>query len=210
LTCAYLDATLPDEGWDRIGHGYLTAAAEAAERSPPVSAGMFGGLTGLAFAAWSLSREATRYRRLLATIDETLFPQVTAQADSLSRLAMEGVSFGEFDVISGLAGISAYLLVRRADPGAAAALGSALKSLVSLAVDAGDRPRWWTPANLLGDEEMAALYPHGNLNCGLAHGIPGPLALMALALSHGVVVPGMEETVDRLVGWLAANRADDQ
>src|SRR5271169_6375822 len=25
-------------------------------------------------------------------------------------------------------------------------------------------------AHLLGDEEMAALYPHGNLNCGLAHG----------------------------------------
>jgi hypothetical protein len=209
LTCAYLDACMAGEGWDRIGHSYLTVAAEGAERLPPLSAGMFGGLTGLAFAAWSLSREATRYRRLLATVDDTLLPQVTTQADGLAQLTIEGVSFGEFDVISGLAGTAAYLLFRREDPGAAAALESALRSLVILASDTGIRPRWWTPAHLLGDEEMAALYPHGNLNCGLAHGIPGPLAVMALALSHGVVVPGIEEAVDRLVDWLAGYRADD-
>jgi hypothetical protein len=169
LTCAYLDACMAGEGWDRIGHSYLTVAAEGAERLPPLSAGMFGGLTGLAFAAWSLSREATRYRRLLATVDDTLLPQVTTQADGLAQLTIEGVSFGEFDVISGLAGTAAYLLFRREDPGAAAALESALRSLVILASDTGIRPRWWTPAHLLGDEEMAALYPHGNLNCGLAH-----------------------------------------
>jgi len=142
---------------------------------------MFGGLTGLAFAAWSLSREATRYRRLLATIDDTLLPQVISKADGLARLTMDGVSFGEFDVISGLAGIGAYLLFRRKDPIAAMVLESALHSLVSLASDTGRRrPRWWTPAHLLGDEEMAALYPHGNLNCGLAHRIPGPLGARPL------------------------------
>jgi hypothetical protein len=62
----------------------------------------------------------------------------------------------------------------------------------------------------MGDEETAAMYPHGNLNCGLAHGIPGPLALLALALSRGIAVPGVEETVDRCVEWLIAHRADDQ
>jgi hypothetical protein len=210
LTCAYLDACWADEGWDRIGHNYLTTAAGGAERSPPVSAGMFGGLTGLAFAGWSLSRGATRYRHLLATLDDALLPQVTVQAQRLAGQTADGVSFGEFDVISGLAGVGAYLLLRREDPGAGMALETALRFLVALASDTGSRPRWWTPAHLLGDEEMAALYPYGNLNCGLAHGIPGPFALMALALSHGVVVPGVEAAIDRLVGWLAAHRADDQ
>ena len=55
LTCAYLDACSVAEGWDRIGHGYLTAAAEAAERFH-LPAGMSTGLAGLAFAGWSLSR----------------------------------------------------------------------------------------------------------------------------------------------------------
>ena len=209
LTCAYLDACSADEGWDQIGHGYLTVAAEGAEQLPPLSPGMFGGLAGLAFAGWSLSRGATRYRRLLATLDDTLLPRVTMQADGLARLTMEGISFGEFDVISGLAGIGAYLLLRRENPGAVMALEAVLHSLVALANDTGSRPRWWTPAYLLGDEEMAALYPHGNLNCGLAHGIPGPLALMALALSHGVAVPGIEKAVDTLAGWLVEHRVDD-
>ena len=74
LICAYLDACFSDEEWDRVGHNYLTIAAEGAERLPHLSAGMFGGLAGLAFAGWSLSRGATRYRRLLSTIDSNLLP----------------------------------------------------------------------------------------------------------------------------------------
>jgi hypothetical protein len=209
MTCAYLDACWGDEGWDRVGHNYLTTAAVAAEGLPQLSPAMFGGLAGLAFAGRSLSRGATRYRNLLATLDDALLPQVTAQANGLAWPTMDGLPFGEFDLISGLAGIGAYLLLRCEQPRAVAALESALRALVVLANDTGSRPRWWTPAHLLGDEETAALYPHGNLNCGLAHGIPGPLALMALALSRGVIVPGIEEAVDQLVTWLLAHRADD-
>jgi hypothetical protein len=171
---------------------------------------MFAGLAGLAFAGWSLSRGATRYRRLLTTIHEALRSRVTAQAERLTRLTIEGVSVGEFDVISGLAGIGAYLLLRREDSSAVTALQAALLSLVALANDTDSRPRWWTPAHLLGDEETAALYPHGNLNCGLAHGIPGPLALMALAVSSGIAVPSIEEAVDRLAEWLLGHRVDDE
>ena len=209
LTCAYLDAWWPDEGWDQAGHSYLSTAAVAAENSPQLSPAMFGGLTGLALAAWSLSRGATRYRNLMATLENALLPNVTTQAEGWDPPIMDGMSFGQFDVISGLAGIGAYLLLRREQPGAGAALESVLRALVALASDSGSRPRWWTPAHLLGDEEMAALYPNGNLNCGLAHGIPGPLALMALALADGIGVPGIEEAVDRLAGWIVGHRADD-
>lgn len=209
LTCAYLDTCFPDEGWDRVAHRYLAAAAEGAELSPRLPPGMFGGLAGLAFTGWSLSREATRYGRLLTTLDRALIPQVIAQADMLSGHAGEGLSFGEFDVISGVAGIGAYLLCRCATGEAKAALDIALRSLVILASDFGGRPRWWTPAHLLGDEEMAARHPHGNLNCGLAHGIPGPLGLAALALAHGISVPGLEDTIDRVAAWLIDQRVDD-
>jgi len=61
----------------------------------------------------------------------------------------------------------------------------------------------------MGNEVMAAQHPHGNLNCGLAHGIPGPLATMSLALACDVTVPGLPEAVDRAAGWLAGHRADD-
>jgi hypothetical protein len=170
---------------------------------------MYSGLTGLGFAAWSLSREGIRYRRMLTSIDAVLLPRVDEQVDGLSRSDEGGMSVGEFDVISGCSGMGAYLLSRREDPDAAAVLETVLRAIVVLAGSAGPRPRWWTPADLLFDEETAAMYPHGNLNCGLAHGIPGPLALLALAFSRGIHVPDIEEAAERLVVWLVTNRADD-
>ena len=209
VVCAYLDACAPEGEWDRAGHEYLASAGAAAEVPPNLPAGMHSGLAGLAFAAWSLSRGGTRYRRLLMSIDTRLRPRIAGQAQGLIRADGDGMSVGEFDVISGCAGVGAYLLSRRENPSAAAELEAVLRAIVALAGGAGPRPRWWTPAHLLFDEETAAMYPHGNLNCGLAHGIPGPLALMALAFAGGIRVPGIEEAADRLGVWLITNRADD-
>jgi len=56
-------------------------------------------------------------------------------------------------------------------------------------------PRWHTPPAAMADEGMARKCPHGNLNCWLAHIIPGPLALLALAQRSGIVVPGQMAAV---------------
>ena len=61
----------------------------------------------------------------------------------------------------------------------------------------------------MGDETMARLYPNGNLNCGLAHGIPGPLALMALALRCGIEVAGLKDAIEHVAAWLDHHRVDD-
>jgi lantibiotic biosynthesis protein len=203
LACAYLDSCFPGEGWDRTGHGYLSVAGEGAEQSAYLPTGLWGGLAGLGFAAWSLSRGGTRYQRLLASVDETLLPRVAGAARRLAGLT-GGMSVGEFDVISGLAGAGAYLLCRREDDAAGAALDIALRALAVLVGDADIPPRWWTPPALMGNEAMAAEYPDGHLNCGLAHGIPGPLATMSLALLAGVTVPGLSAAVAGAASWLAA------
>jgi hypothetical protein len=209
LSCAYLDTCFPNEGWDRVGHHYLTVAAEEAQLSSALPLGLFGGLAGLALAGWSLSRDCTRYRRLLATLDTALLPRVGVQADILANRAADGVSFGEFDLISGLTGVGAYLLCRWDNPAALTTLKTVLHSLIALTSEADGRPRWWTPAHLAGDEDAAARHPYGSLNCGLAHGIPGPLALMALARTYGISVPGLEDAIDLAAEWLFTHRADD-
>jgi lantibiotic biosynthesis protein len=208
VACAYLDACFPDEGWDRIGHGYLIMAAKGAERHAQLPVGLWCGLAGLGLAAWSLSRDATRYQRLLASVDAALLPQVTGQASRLAGLK-DGMNPDEFDVISGFAGVGAYLLGRRESGTAGAALDIVLRALVELTAGADALPRWWTPPELMSNEIMAGQHPYGNLNCGLAHGIPGPLATMSLALTRDVTVPGLPEAVDRAAGWLAGHRADD-
>jgi lantibiotic biosynthesis protein len=208
LTCGYLDACFPGAGWDVTAHRYLTLAAQAAEHSGYLAPGMFGGLSGLAFAACSLSCNGTRYQRLLRTVEELLLPQTVTLGRALSR-HKDGISVGHFDVVSGLSGVGAYLLCRRDNEEAAAALRAVLRGLVALTGEEDGIPHWYTPAHLMGDETMAHLYPNGNLNCGLAHGIPGPLALMSLAVCSGVRVEGLKEAIERVSAWLGKNRSDD-
>src|SRR3954470_2108815 len=177
LMCASLDAWRPGEGWDEAGHGFITAAVRAAERQPRMSPGLFGGLSGLAFAAAALSGDGTRYVRLLAGLDDALAPGVPALGESLRSAESPG-PVSDFDVIAGASGVGAYLL--RRDPHGV--LPELLGGLVPLAETRDGATGWMTPPELLGGSLMVHQFPSGNLNCGLAHGIPGPLALLALSL----------------------------
>jgi hypothetical protein len=206
--CGYLDACFPDEGWDTIAHRYLTLAARGAERSGYLATGLFAGLSGFAFTARYLSQNGTRYQNLLTAIEGALLSQTVELADALCRQKQD-VSVGQFDLISGLSGVGAYLVYRKENPEAAAALRAVLRGLVALTAEEDGVPLWYTPVHLLGDEKMMHLYPNGNLNCGLAHGIPGPLALMALALRSGVKVEGLQQAIERVAVWLDQHRVDD-
>ena len=208
LLCAYVDRCFEHEGWDVKGHAFLASAAAHAERRP-LGPSLYGGLAGLGFVAGQLGRDGTRYTRLSRSIDGALAPQVTALAEALDG-PDHGMAVGLFDAISGLSGIGAYLLTRRDQPGVEALLSRLLAALVDLTrtSDTGV-PRWFTPVELMFDEMTAAMYPDGHLNCGLAHGIPGPLALMALAHAAGVEVRGMRDAIATIARWLRDNRADD-
>jgi hypothetical protein len=206
---AQCDACFPVEGWDSIGHRHIALAARDAERSAHISPGIFSGLSGLAFAAWQLSRGGSRYRNLLESLEETLLPETLALIHDLADWRLD-VNVGDFDAISGLSGIAAYLLCRRGTPVVANTLRALVASLVAMTQEDAGIPRWYTPGHLMWDESMRHAYPHGNLNCGLAHGVPGPLAVLALAQLSGVQVPGLGDAIDRVAAWLSQSRCDDE
>lgn len=206
LMAGYADAAFPAEGWEVCAHEKLVAAALAAQQAPYASTGLFSGLAGLLFAATLLSRGGARYRRALTSIEASLHPAAIARAERLRGLPA-GMSVGEFDGISGLAGTGAALLARGRH--GQNALMTILRALAELAGGGGAVPRWYTPAGEMADEAMASMYPDGNLNCGLAHGIPGPLAMMSLARLEGLEVPGMGEAIAKVAEWLVDHRVDD-
>ena len=211
LMAEYVDRCCAGEGWDDVARYYLELAAWGAEGEPQASLSLFAGLAGLGYTAHYLSR-GTRYSKLVAAIDAALLPRVATLAEEVDATS-DGLSVSNFDVISGLAGAAAYLLCRANDAtseAAAAALRSVVDCLVRLVLAQGTLPRWYTPPGLYGDPKMVVSYPHGQLNCGLAHGIPGPLALLALAHRQGVEVEGLHEAVERTADWLTANRFDDE
>jgi hypothetical protein len=202
-----LDQHAPGRGWDRTAHQHLTLAARAAEALPRPPAGLFAGLAGLGLVAVSLSGDGTRYRRLLATVDQALVARIPTLTAAAAR-PPGGLAVRELDLISGLSGVGAYLLLRPEAPGVAGALRAVLGSLVELTGSDRSGPRWRTPPDRLSPEERSR-YPDGYLNCGLAHGIPGPLAVLSLALRDGVDLPGLRDAVARTAAWLAAHRTDD-
>ena len=135
-------------------------------------------MAGLGFSAQRLAADRDRYGGLLESVDNVLTGVVGPRSDKLLR--SPGMPVRDWDLISGLTGIGVHQLGRDDGPG----------------------PRWVTPAEHLY-ENLRAATPEGNLNCGLAHGVPGPLALMSLALLAGVEVPGQVEATCRSAAWLA-------
>lgn len=207
LLWGYLDRCFPGEQWDVQAREHLRLAIRASEAYEQLPLGLFSGLSGLAFTAWQLSRGGARYVRLLESLDNAICPRAVAAAKNLR--GRRGVSFGDFDVISGLSGVGAYLLCRRDRPAAATALASILECLVDLTASSYGLPNWYTPVHLLGDEKTARYYPFGNLNLGLAHGVPAPLALLSLAQRDGFTAPGVPEAIARVADWLCETRVDD-
>jgi lantibiotic biosynthesis protein len=207
LMYGYFDRCFPGEGWDQVAHNLLITAAKDIEGRSQIPLGMFSGLSGLAFAVAFLSQQGMRYQRLLATLEATLLPKVIALAQQVER--RHGLPVRNFDLISGLSGMGAYLLCRQQQPEAEVALKRTLQVLVALSTtERQGIPAWFTPPHLLPSQTQHR-HPAGNLNCGLAHGIPGPLALLALAWRAGVRVSGQEEAIEKIVRWLLVHRLDD-
>jgi hypothetical protein len=208
ILCGGVDAAFPNEGWDACAHDYLRLAVRGVEQQPRLHFGLYSGLAGLAFAASYLSRGHSRYRRLLATIDAALLPLIaSATAPNTVR---HGVDVATFDVISGLAGVGRSLLLRADESPHHGALEAVLRALVMLIAEHDGLPHWHTPPRFIADNATRAAYPGGNLNCGLAHGIPGPLALLSLAATREVIIDGQRDAIGRAAEWLRCHRTDDR
>jgi hypothetical protein len=204
LICGHLDRCRPGEGWDIAAHGFMTSAVRAAERLPHLGPGLFGGLSGLAFVATTLAGDGGQYQRLFAALEGAVLARAEVMLDAVRSRAM-GAHPGQIDVISGLSGIGAGLLGRRRHD---ALVSRILAALVELTGSRAGVPRWHTPPIAISDEGTAP-FPRGKLDLGLAHGIPGPMALLALTLRHGIEVARQREALRRTCDWLLKRRWDD-
>ncbi|MFJ3217841.1 lanthionine synthetase LanC family protein [Kitasatospora sp. NPDC086801] len=203
LALAVLADREDDPALRRAAHGHLAAAV----KSPGAmrGGGLFSGAAAIAFAARTMARRPGEYRTLL----DGLAPRVRqAAAGRVADLRADlaagaGLRAHTFDTVSGAAGLGRLLLALEPD---GPVLADLLAALVALAEPTGGvLPRWWT-AGGPGLPGAAPGFPRGHLNLGLAHGVPGPLALLALARLRGVHVPGQDEAIEALASWLAARR----
>jgi hypothetical protein len=143
-------------------------------------------------------------RALKPVIDGITRQRLHAAHDRLDAGARPPTA--EFDLVRGLTGLGAFHLYCDPDP---SLLQQVLRYLVRLTEpfpapgSAGHTaPGWWSSSN----PNLTTSTPGGHGNFGMAHGITGPLALLAVAARHHITVPGQAEAIDRICAWLDAWR----
>lgn len=172
------------------------------------SAALFRGVPAVAFALDTAAGDSRRYRSGLADLDPPVARLAERRArDGLARIAAgQPAAFAEYDVLRGLAGIGA-LLARR-DPG-----GNALELVLSylvaltrpLQISGEQLPGWW-----VSHDPHRTIPPGyaGHANLGAAHGISGPLALLATTARRGITVDGQHQAITDICDWLDDHRRD--
>lgn len=107
----------------------------------------------------------------------------------------------DYDLIGGLVGIGVYFLERLPGSAARAGLEQIVRQLEAIAEPGDPGVRWFTPARRLPDWQRQ-LAPDGYYNLGLAHGIPGIIALLGHCVSQGIATPRAERLLTAAMEWL--------
>ncbi|GAA4242297.1 lanthionine synthetase C family protein [Actinomadura meridiana] len=188
--------------WQRA-HDWLAYATHA-----PLTTGadshLFYGAPAIAHALnCAAEQRPGTYQDALKRLDKVITADARARVDAAHARIDAGrlPSLNEFDVIRGLTGIGSYLLRRDPD---GKQLRAVLEYLVRLTepINVNDQtlPGWWVDTGPDGHHNER--FRHGHANSGLAHGIGGPLALLALATQRGAGVDGQSDAITRIYAWL--------
>lgn len=210
LLAGYIHDCFPENGWDVIAHTYLSKAIDAYDFHFP-DLGLFAGMTGLAFTAMLTSQDGKCYKGLRKQLDEFI-------GTHIYRFLMNAYNHDTFcattyDLICGVTGIAAYLLSRSSTDSSASGgkvCHDVLKYLVTLTEpDERDNYCLILPQNI-PRQERRAVHPYGYTDCGLAHGVPGLVSTLSLAMRLGWEVDGMKNGLTSLVQWLLAQKIEDE
>jgi hypothetical protein len=193
---AYLAEACSGTGDEAAAGLWLDRAINSVSEQP-MEAALYGGLTGVGWAATSVGK-------LLPGLDR---PDVNEEIDE-TLLEHLGPSpwRDEYDLIGGLVGLGVYALERLPGSMAAACLERVIDHLGQTAERRPEGVTWWTnPAWLI--PATRDKFPRGYYNLGLAHGVPGVIALLGCACAAGVGVDRARPLLDGAVGWLLAQQS---
>ncbi|MFD0201435.1 MULTISPECIES: lanthionine synthetase C family protein [Saccharothrix] len=188
-----------------LAHAWLACAAASGVAADEHS-GLFHGAPALAFALHTAADTPGAYARALNTLDTAVLDLTRRRLDAAHHRInqRQRPGFAEYDVLRGLTGLGAHHLRRHPDHPVTADVLAYLVRLTLPLVRDDDLPGWWTHHG--PDRRHPEQHPDGHANLGMAHGITGPLALLAMATRQDIVVDGQLDAINRICTWLDAWR----
>lgn len=191
LLFEHADRCQPGEGWADEARDALNRAAQSIAAQPNrLPPGLAAGWAGVGFVSNYLSRGGQHYRAWRRELGPRLERSCLDAATKVDGV-QAGWEFADFDQISGVAGVIAGLLGK--DP--PASFGSVTRAMTEGTLRQPGQPPWATPTSLLPDSMVNDRYPHGVVNLGLAHGLAGVVAALALALREDAAGAGGESAL---------------
>ena len=200
---ALLHGYLSLAGHRRAHHAHsaldlLDAAAVALEHTA-MTAGLYGGFTGIAWA------DAHLTSRLPADADDDRHDAVDQAVEHhLSQAPWPG----DYDLISGLTGLGVYALERRQSPRGEPMFARVVEQLALMAERQGRGVTWHRSPRLHLTAARAAEYPSGYYDLGVAHGAPGVIALLGTACACKAADANAVSLLEGAVTWLLDQRLD--
>jgi lantibiotic modifying enzyme len=193
---AYLSQARSEK--EAAARGFLEEAIAAASDGT-TQASLYGGLAGVGWAAAHLQDR-------LADLDTE---DITAKIDDALSVHLSPSRWtAEYDLINGLVGLGVYALERLPRPAAVAGLEQVIDHLAATAERRPEGITWWTNPDWLIPETRER-HPRGYHDLGLAHGVPGVIALLGRACAAGVAEERARPLLDGAVRWLMAQRISE-
>ncbi|WP_367138429.1 MULTISPECIES: lanthionine synthetase C family protein [Streptomyces] len=202
IALLHIERAHTGQGTWKQAHTWITKAV-ADEVSAADTTGLYLGAPAVAYMLNAAVDSSARYQDALATLDRHVSALAHRRAAAGIARARRGEqpTFHEYDIFFGLTGIGAHLL--RRDPGGGA-LEHVLRYLVQLTRpltnDGQELPGWWVAHDQR--TRTSARYPGGHSNQGAAHGVTGPLMLLAQAARRGITVDGQLGSMNTICAWL--------
>lgn len=171
----YAGRALEDSRLIDCSHAWLDRAITSI-MEVPTSPALYVGYPGVAWAAAHLCRTAG----VKASDKDSQEEIENALCETLSQTPW----VDHFDLIVGLSGVGIYALERLPDPFAVRCLSLVIERLAEASQRADAGRTWLTGPTLLpsGNKKKA---PDGYFDLGVAHGVPGVVGFLALAVLSG-------------------------
>lgn len=185
----YLARTSPGQGHVERMMRHIDAALEALAEVPS-DPSLFTGFTGV---GWTLQH---LHSLVPGLDDDDVIDEVLASC-------LERAPWPYIDLVRGLVGFGTYALERAPHPAAVKILGRVLARLSESAERGPNGAAWLTPPE--HNPRLAAEAPHGWYDLGLAHGLPGVIAMLARACMLDIAREEAAPLLEQAVRWLLAH-----
>ncbi|HEX2057837.1 MAG TPA: lanthionine synthetase C family protein [Actinomycetota bacterium] len=190
ITMHYLHGAFPAEGFDLVSDAALdrAVAAVAEQRMNP---GLLQGFPGIAWALEHLGQ------------NDDAEDGTSAVDDALIAMLGSPRWSGLYDLVSGLVGIGVYALARLPSASARKCLELVVERLRDWSEPGDPGLTWFTRPELIPPSARERV-PEGYYNLGLAHGVPGVVALLAQAHRAGIAQDATATMLEGAVAWVLA------